>query len=124
MVANSYPNEILPSRLWVGNWHHAADATIIETLGITHILNISDTCENYLEKTHRKLYFFILFFTAYLKYLHLCLHDTKEQKIDAAFKMIFDFIEAAIIPEEFSPTRSGGRYKLKSHDESDFPVSN
>jgi hypothetical protein len=54
-VAENYPNEILPGRLWLGNWHHAADASIIETLKITHILNISDTCENYLEKSHRKL---------------------------------------------------------------------
>ena len=27
---------------------------MITTLGITHVLNISDSCENYLEDTHRK----------------------------------------------------------------------
>jgi hypothetical protein len=47
--------------MYLGNWHHAADAGIIETLQITHILNISDTCENYLEKSHRKLLFIFIF---------------------------------------------------------------
>ena len=27
---------------------------MIDTLGITHILNISDSCENYLQDSHRK----------------------------------------------------------------------
>ena len=55
--------------------------------------------------------------------MHLCLHDTKEQKIDAAFKMIYEFIEAAIIPDEFSPAKTDRKEPLKIID-SDFPVSN
>ena len=52
--AENYPNEIFPARLYLGDWHHASDAHVIETLGITHIVNISDTCENYLADSHRK----------------------------------------------------------------------
>lgn len=55
--ASDFPNEIMRKRLWLGAWAHAADVRVIETLKITHILNISDTCENYLEKTHRKFLF-------------------------------------------------------------------
>jgi len=36
------------------------DAKVIENLGITHILNISDTCENYLEQSHRKFYYTLI----------------------------------------------------------------
>ena len=52
--SETYPNEIFPGRLYLGDWHHAADPHIIETLGITHILNITDSCENYLAESHRK----------------------------------------------------------------------
>ena len=45
---------MLPQRVYLGKWQHAKDAQMIETLGITHILNISDSCENYLEGSHRK----------------------------------------------------------------------
>ena len=48
-IAETYPNEILPGRLWLGDWHHAKDEQVIDVLQITHILNISDSCENYLE---------------------------------------------------------------------------
>jgi len=50
--AKEYANEILPGKLYLGDWHHASDAGLIETLGITHILNISDTCDNYLSESH------------------------------------------------------------------------
>jgi hypothetical protein len=61
LIAETYPNEIFPGRLYLGDWHHAADKQVIETLNITHILNISDTCENYLEKSHRKCFSTITF---------------------------------------------------------------
>jgi hypothetical protein len=39
------------------------DAKVIENLGITHILNISDTCENYLEQSHCKFNFTFTIFS-------------------------------------------------------------
>ena len=45
---------MLPGRAYLGKWQHAKDAEMIKTLGITHILNISDSCANYLEGSHCK----------------------------------------------------------------------
>lgn len=87
-AADSYPNEIFPGRLYLGDWHHASDAHIIETLGVTHILNITDSCENYLADSH-----------PYLKYLHLDLQDQKEADVQAAFLQIFEFIRQACLPD-------------------------
>ena len=92
--------------MYLGDWHHASDAHVIETLGITHILNISDSCENYLAESHRKFIdhseqivtFVFLFNLAYLRYLHLCLHDEKEQDLLHVFQEIFEFIKEATIP--------------------------
>ena len=53
-IAKEFCNEILAQRVFLGKWQHAKDGQMITTLGITHILNISDSCENYLEDTHRK----------------------------------------------------------------------
>lgn len=72
--AESYCNEIFPGRLYLGDWHHASDAHIIETLGITHILNITDSCENYLADSH-----------PYLNYLHLNLQDESGTDVKVAF---------------------------------------
>lgn len=86
--ADHYPNEIFPGRLYLGNWHHASDAHVIETLGVTHILNISDSCENYLEASH-----------PYIKYLHLNLHDERETNVSDSFNDIFTFIKEATLPD-------------------------
>lgn len=86
--AENYPNEIFPERLYLGDWHHAADAHVIETLGITHVLNISDSCQNYLQETHKNL-----------KYLHLDVADVKEQTLSHVFIEIFNFIYEACIPD-------------------------
>ena len=45
---------MLPKKVYLGKWQHAKDGQMIETLGITHIINISDSCDNYLEESHRK----------------------------------------------------------------------
>ena len=92
-AADNYPNEIFPGRLYLGDWHHASDAHIIETLGITHILNITDTCENYLADSH-----------PYLQYLHLDLHDEKETNVSEAFNEIFEFIKLATLPDQHDCT--------------------
>jgi len=86
--AENYPNEIFPGRLYLGDWHHASDAQIIETLGITHILNITDTCENYLADSH-----------PYINYLHLNLHDERETNLTDSFNQIFAFIKEATLPD-------------------------
>ncbi len=79
--------------MYLGNWHHASDAHVIETLGVTHILNISDSCENYLENSH-----------PYIKYLHLNLHDERETNVSDSFNDIFTFIKEATLPDAHDGT--------------------
>jgi hypothetical protein len=40
--SNSQPFEILDSWLFQGNWKHANDSVILESLSITHIINVTD----------------------------------------------------------------------------------
>ena len=87
-ASDTYPNEIFPGRLYLGDWHHASDAHLIETLGITHILNITDTCENYLADSH-----------PYINYLHLNLHDERDTIVSDSFNEIFRFIKEATLPD-------------------------
>jgi len=89
------------------------DANVIENLGITHILNISDTCENYLEQSH-----------PYLKYLHMCLHDKRESKIDLAFRELFCFIDETVLPDEISPLRREKGKSLEIQYDDSYPISN
>lgn len=49
---------MFPKKLYLGKWQHAKDGQMITTLGITHVLNISDSCENYLEESHRKYHYY------------------------------------------------------------------
>mmetsp|Transcript_24091 Transcript_24091/g.32299 ORF Transcript_24091/g.32299 Transcript_24091/m.32299 type:complete len:236 (+) Transcript_24091:229-936(+) len=48
-------NEMFPRTVYLGKWQHAKDAQMIDTLRINHILNISDSCENYLQDSHPNL---------------------------------------------------------------------
>jgi len=72
---------MFPSKLYLGKWQHAKDGEMITTLGITHILNISDSCENYLEDSHPNL-----------TYLQLVVADEQDKPIQNVFEQIYDFI--------------------------------
>jgi hypothetical protein len=61
---------------------------VIETIGITHVLNIRDSCQNYLQESHKNL-----------NYLHLDVADVKEQTLEHVFIEIFNFVFEAVIPE-------------------------
>jgi len=76
--------------VYLGDWHHAADPVIIEKLGITHILNISDTCENYLQTSH-----------PYLTYLQKVILDETISPISPVFRDVFEFIETAVVPQNY-----------------------
>mmetsp|Transcript_25115 Transcript_25115/g.34285 ORF Transcript_25115/g.34285 Transcript_25115/m.34285 type:complete len:115 (+) Transcript_25115:684-1028(+) len=99
VVTKYYPNEILPNRLWLGDWHNAADINVIEQLGITHVLNISDSCENYFEESH-----------PHMTYLHIDIGDTKDKPIKEKFPEVCQFVDYAfdLAPpkSETSPTKS------------------
>lgn len=82
-MADSYPNEILAGKLWLGSWMHAADVNVIESLRITHILNISEQCDCSLQ-------------TAGLKYKQIQLRDAVDARIDDQFSSIFSFLNEAL----------------------------
>ena len=41
-ASNSHPSEILNSWLFQGDWRHANDSVLLESLSITHIINVTD----------------------------------------------------------------------------------
>ena len=55
-------------------------------------------------------------------YLHICLDDNKEAKIDDAFRQIYEYIDGAILPDEFSTYR--GSKQNPVHDFGKYPISN
>ncbi|KAL4474752.1 hypothetical protein ABPG74_001448 [Tetrahymena malaccensis] len=50
----SYPNDILFNRMYFGNWKHASNEEIINSIGITHIVNMTCEVDNYFA-SNRKL---------------------------------------------------------------------
>ena len=43
---DDYPSEIIPSQLYLGNIHHALNLSTLRALGITHIVNCTQSIEN------------------------------------------------------------------------------
>ncbi|KAL4512449.1 hypothetical protein ABPG72_005451 [Tetrahymena utriculariae] len=50
----SYPNDMLFNRIYFGNWKHASNEEIINSIGITHIVNMTCEVDNYFA-SNRKL---------------------------------------------------------------------
>jgi len=80
-IAKEFCNEMFPKKVYLGKWQHAKDGQMIETLGITHIINISDSCDNYLDKSHPNL-----------TYLQLVVADENDKPISNMFEEIYEFI--------------------------------
>jgi len=78
---------MFPQKVYLGKWQHAKDGEMMMTLGITHILNISDSCENYLEDSHPNL-----------NYLQLVVADEQDKPIKNVFPEIFEFIKTSTEP--------------------------
>jgi protein-tyrosine phosphatase len=73
-----YPNEIIPSFLYLGSEKQALDREIVENLKITHILNITKTAINKFQD---------------IKYCKIEVLDTIDENISRYFKKAYDFIE-------------------------------
>lgn len=83
---SKYPSEIFEDCLYLGNASTCKDEGIIQTLGITHILNISDNIPNYFEDDdHFKL-----------KYENIYIEDVEDAPIMTAFKQAYEFIDQAL----------------------------
>ncbi|EAR86621.3 dual specificity phosphatase domain protein (macronuclear) [Tetrahymena thermophila SB210] len=51
----SYPNDILFNRMYFGNWKHASNEEIINSIGITHIVNMTCEVDNYFASNHQNV---------------------------------------------------------------------
>jgi Dual specificity phosphatase, catalytic domain len=77
-----FPNEIIPSFLYLGCQEHAHDKNIIEILNITHILNVTKGSPNLFSG---------------LKYCKVHVDDSETEKISVYFHKAFDFIQSAML---------------------------
>lgn len=87
---NGYPSEILDRRLYLGDKSHAQNKTILHNLGITHILNVSDTVPNEFEECKGMN----------ITYDRIQIEDNEEVPIQLSFSLAYDFIDSAISPKK------------------------
>ncbi|CAF1335010.1 unnamed protein product [Adineta steineri] len=76
-ISNSQPSEILDSWLFQGNWEHANDSKILDSLSITHILNVTDKV---LPDQSRQI-------------LHIRSKDGRSAELSAAFQETNTFLD-------------------------------
>ena len=85
-IVSSYPSEVFEDCLYIGNANAAKNESVIQDLGITHILNISDDIPNYFENdAHFSLV-----------YENIIIEDIEEAPINFYFKQAYDFINTAL----------------------------
>lgn len=89
-----YPSEIFEDCLYLGNCKHAKDERILQSLGITHILNVSDNVPNHFEDdTHFKI-----------EYSNIEIEDVEDAPISSSFEHAFSFIDHVLNDPENIPT--------------------
>ena len=79
----SYPNEILPQRIFLGDLKQALDPQVVHTLGITHILNA----------TPKKVTRFV---ANGVTYCNVPIDDHDREQIHYHFRRSFDFISQVL----------------------------
>lgn len=85
----TYPSEIFEAFLYLSNCKVAKDANILETLGITHILNVSDSVPNYFEENYLGL-----------KYYNIDVEDVENAPIEKYFEYAYKVICEALYGED------------------------
>lgn len=79
----SYPNEIIPKFLYLGDHEHSQNYEILKTLNITHIINSTKSVKNtFLDKG--------------IKYCRVFVDDLEKEKINYHFQKAFRFIDKAL----------------------------
>jgi predicted protein tyrosine phosphatase len=94
---HSYPNEIIPNKLYLGHERHANDPSVIDHLNLTHIIDATGVKSS--EDTA---------LSEGLSYLPLHLWDTPEQDIAQYFGQSNEFIHTAL-------TYPTGDYRVLIH---------
>ncbi|CAG9315380.1 unnamed protein product [Blepharisma stoltei] len=82
-----YPNEIIPNKLYLGNFHHAEDALVHQNLKLTHILNATNGFSHKFESKG-------------VVYLRLGVEDLETENISEYFQIAFEFIDNIISSEK------------------------
>ena len=78
-----FPSEILPFKLYIGDQRQATDRQVVQTLGISHILNITKSCRP-------------KFADEGVTYLNVTLDDLETENITAHFSECYTFIAQAL----------------------------
>ena len=88
----NFPSEILKGSLYLGSANDASNEVAIKTLGITHILNVTDIIPNYFENDQN----------FNINYENIFIEDTEDAPIHNYFKRAFDFIDNALFNSEIT----------------------
>jgi len=80
---DGYPSEILPFKLYLGNYHHAEDSTVIDNLKITHIVNATNSFE-------------AKFRSKGVVYLRLGVEDLETEDFTRHFSLAYRFLREAL----------------------------
>ncbi|CAI2369367.1 unnamed protein product [Moneuplotes crassus] len=84
-----YPSEIFEAFLYLSNCKVAKDADLLQTLGITHILNVSDNVPNYFEENYLGL-----------KYSNIEIDDVEDAPIEDYFEKAYNIINKVLTGED------------------------
>lgn len=92
----NYPSEILQNCLYLGDAHHSRDKEVIKTLGITHILNVTEEITNSFENSGE----------LGISYKKIDLEDVACEPIHLAFKQAFEFIDSVVSGSKYASVDS------------------
>lgn len=81
-----YPTEIFEDCLYLSNAKVAKNDGVLQTLGITHILNVSDCIPNYFEDDGHII----------IQYANIDIEDTECSLIDEHFEYAYNFIDQVL----------------------------
>ena len=91
----SYPNEILPGKLYLGNQFDASDPNVLRNLKITHVVNVTSEIPNHFEKEGK-----ILLKIIGISYMRVLVKDHDEEMIQYYFPRVYGFIDSAIFSQK------------------------
>lgn len=88
----SYPNEILPGKLYLGDQFDANDINVLRNLKITHVVNVTSEIPNYFEKNgNAKVK------SLGISYMRILVEDKKESMIHYYFPRVYGYIDSALL---------------------------
>jgi dual specificity MAP kinase phosphatase len=107
----SYPNEILPGKLYLGDRLDAHDINVLNNLHITHIVNVTPEIPNYHEKEGKK--------GVSISYMRVSVEDHEEAMINHYFLQVFNYMDSAIFSsQDYEKENAGWRVtSFKSNNE-------